>query len=84
MPALAPLASSYVWLSIDFENPGNSPFLRRFVTLSLPTLWVIEPADETPMLKWIGAATANELRDEGRQRVTAHFPHQTGFLSGRA
>lgn len=62
-PTLAPLADSYVWLAIDFEKQGNGPFLRRFESRSLPTLWVIEAASETPILKWIGAATASELHD---------------------
>src|SRR5262249_35752159 len=62
-PALRPLADKYVWLSIDSERRSNAPFLGKFVTKSLPTLWVIDAASETPLLKWIGAATASELPD---------------------
>jgi tetratricopeptide (TPR) repeat protein/thiol-disulfide isomerase/thioredoxin len=61
-PALQPLANSYVWLSIDSERRSNAPFLERFASRSLPTLWVIDPREQTPLLKWIGAATAGELR----------------------
>ncbi|HKP61583.1 MAG TPA: thioredoxin family protein [Polyangiales bacterium] len=61
-PALQPLAGSYVWLSIDSERRSNAQFLERFVSKSLPTLWVIDPENQLPVLKWIGAATAPELR----------------------
>ena len=60
-PALARLSSSFVWLAIDSERRDNSEFLQRFPTRNLPTLWVVEPTSQTPLLKWIGAATAREL-----------------------
>lgn len=61
-PALAELADAYVWLAIDSERALNRPFLERFPTRSLPTLWVIDPREQAPRLKWIGAATAIELK----------------------
>jgi thioredoxin-like negative regulator of GroEL len=61
-PVLAKLSSSFVWLAIDSENRGNAAFLKRFPTRNMPTLWVIDPSTQTPLLKWIGAATARELR----------------------
>jgi thiol-disulfide isomerase/thioredoxin len=60
-PALAELADDFVWLAIDSERAQNRPFLERFATRSLPTLWVIDPRAQSPLLKWIGAATAGEL-----------------------
>lgn len=60
-PALAKLSGSFVWLAIDSERRDNAAFLQRFPTRNLPTLWVIEPSSQTPLLKWIGAATAREL-----------------------
>jgi tetratricopeptide (TPR) repeat protein len=60
-PALSPLADAFVWLSLDSERPDSAPFLDRFKSTSLPTLWVIDPATQAPLLKWIGAATASEL-----------------------
>jgi thioredoxin-like negative regulator of GroEL len=61
-PLLAKLATSFVWVSIDSENKDNAGFLQKFPTRNLPTLWVIDPGNETPLLKWIGAATAPELK----------------------
>jgi thioredoxin-like negative regulator of GroEL len=60
-PALAKLSSSFVWLAIDSERRDNGAFLQRFPTRNLPTLWVVEPSSQAPLLKWIGAATAREL-----------------------
>jgi tetratricopeptide (TPR) repeat protein len=62
-PVLSELASSFVWLAIDAERRDNAAFLKRFPTRNMPTLWVIEPGTQTPVLKWIGAATAHELKD---------------------
>jgi tetratricopeptide (TPR) repeat protein len=61
-PALRPVAERYVWLAIDSEKGSNKPFLAQFPSRSLPTLWVIDPHTEAPQLKWIGTATAAELR----------------------
>ncbi len=60
-PALAPLAGSFVWASIDTEKPKSEGFLRKFPTKNWPTLWVIEPLSEKPVLKWAGSVTPSEL-----------------------
>jgi thioredoxin-like negative regulator of GroEL len=60
-PALIAKANHFVWLSIDSERQANDPFLARFSSTSIPTLWVIDAATERPTLKWIGTATASEL-----------------------
>lgn len=60
-PALAQLADAFVWLSIDSERADSAAFLKRYPSRSLPTLWVIDAAHQTPLLKWIGAATPEEL-----------------------
>jgi tetratricopeptide (TPR) repeat protein len=60
-PEMQPLANTFVWLSIDSEKAENADFLERFPSTSIPTLWVIDPANERAVLKWVGAATAPEL-----------------------
>jgi tetratricopeptide (TPR) repeat protein len=60
---LAKMADRFVWLAVDTESADNADFLARFPTMTLPTLWVIDPATETATMKWIGAATAAELDD---------------------
>jgi tetratricopeptide (TPR) repeat protein len=61
-PVLAPLAGDFVWLSVDTEKDVNASWVARFPHEALPTLWVIDPANEQPILKWAGTATAEELR----------------------
>ncbi len=55
------LADRFVWLALDSERAENTDFLTRFPTTVLPTLWVIDPATEKATMKWVGAATAQEL-----------------------
>jgi tetratricopeptide (TPR) repeat protein len=60
-PALAPVSSKVVWASIDTEKPASEGFLQKFPMQAWPTLWVIDPDSESPLLKWPGSATAKEL-----------------------
>jgi tetratricopeptide (TPR) repeat protein len=59
--ALAPLAGAFVWASIDTEKTKSEAFLRKFPMKNWPTLWVIDPSSEKPVLKWSGSVTASEL-----------------------
>jgi thioredoxin-like negative regulator of GroEL len=52
---------AFVWLAIDTERPENAVFVKQFPIDSLPTLFVIDPASETPTLRWLGSLTAPEL-----------------------
>lgn len=60
-PALAPYADRFVWAAIDTEKPGSAPFVAKFPIEAWPTLLVIDPASEKPLLRWLGAATTAEL-----------------------
>lgn len=62
-PTLAPLADDFVWLSIDTEREANAEWVARHPHSALPTLWVIDPNTDRPILKWAGTATAGELRE---------------------
>jgi tetratricopeptide (TPR) repeat protein len=59
--ALSKVAPSFVWASVDTEKPKSEPFLRKFPMKNWPTLWVIDPATEKPVLMWAGSVTAPEL-----------------------
>jgi tetratricopeptide (TPR) repeat protein len=60
---LGPLSNNFVWLSVNTEKAENAKFLERFPMQAWPTLWVIDPRDQRPVLKWLGSATAKELGD---------------------
>jgi tetratricopeptide (TPR) repeat protein len=61
-PILLGIKDAFVWLSVDSEKSDNAAFLDRFPAKSLPTLWIIDAKAEAPLFKWIGVATAEELR----------------------
>jgi thioredoxin-like negative regulator of GroEL len=58
---LRPLAGRFVWLSIDTERESNADLVSRLHVRVLPTLFVIDPADERVRLEWPGSLTAPEL-----------------------
>ena len=60
-PGLRPLADRFVWLSVDTDKPNNAWFVAKFASDAWPTLWVIDAADEAPILRWTHAATTAEL-----------------------
>lgn len=60
--SLAPLANDFVWLTIDTEKDENAAFVGRFPNAVWPTLWVLDPERQEPVLRWEGTATAAELR----------------------
>jgi tetratricopeptide (TPR) repeat protein len=60
-PALSGLAERFVWLSVDTERPQNAAFVSKLGVRVLPTLYVIDPASQEPILAWSGSLTAVEL-----------------------
>jgi len=62
-PALRGFASRFVWLSLDTERDENAAVVSKLGVRVLPTLYVLEPASEQPVLAWPGSLTATELAD---------------------
>ena len=60
-PALQPLADRFVWLEVDTDRPESAAFVERFPVQVWPTLFVLDPAGETALLRWPGSATASQL-----------------------
>jgi thiol-disulfide isomerase/thioredoxin len=58
---LQPLADRFVWLSVDTEREGNADLVSRLGVRVLPTVFVIDAADERVRLAWPGSLTAPEL-----------------------
>jgi tetratricopeptide (TPR) repeat protein len=51
----------FVWLAIDAEREGNAALVARLGVRFLPTLFVVDPATEKPVVAWPGSLTASEL-----------------------
>jgi thioredoxin-like negative regulator of GroEL len=59
--SLAALADRYVWLALDTERDDNAAIVTKLGVKVLPTLYVVDAADERVMLAWPGSLTAREL-----------------------
>jgi tetratricopeptide (TPR) repeat protein len=60
-PALARQAGRFVWLELDFDKPGNQPFIAREGVGYTPTLLVVDPADERQLASHIGGFSVPDL-----------------------
>lgn len=60
-PAMQRFARRFVWLSMDTERDANAQTTERLAVHVLPTLFVIDPMTEKPVLSWPGSLTAPEL-----------------------
>lgn len=80
-PSLAPLAKDFVWLAVDTEKDVNAAFVQKYPHDALPTLWIIDPATEKPLLKWAGTATAAELKAL-LVASTSNDPSMAAFIRG--
>jgi thioredoxin-like negative regulator of GroEL len=62
-PSLQRFSSRFVWLSLDTERDENAALVGRLAVKVLPTLYVLDPATEKPVVAWPGSLTAPELAD---------------------
>lgn len=60
-PKLLPMASRFVFLSLDTEKPESAAFLEKFPQRVWPTLLVIEPQQERVALRWLGSVTIEQM-----------------------
>jgi tetratricopeptide (TPR) repeat protein len=60
-PSLRHYADRFVWLTVDAEREDNAALVSRLGVRFLPTLYVVDPATERPVVAWPGALTAAEL-----------------------
>lgn len=70
--SLAARAGQFVWLSIDTEKKSNAPFLTKYPVEVWPTLFVVDPAKEKAVVRWVGGATVPQLEkllDDGRRAM---------------
>jgi tetratricopeptide (TPR) repeat protein len=60
-PALARHAGRFVWLELNYDKPGNQPFIARRGVAYTPSLYVLDPADERATASHLGGMTLPEL-----------------------
>src|SRR5512144_2623073 len=70
-PALASHAGQFVWLDLNTDNTANEPVLQKHEADALPTFLVVDPKDESVVLRWVGSFTvaqAEAFLEEAREK----------------
>ena len=72
--ALAPEAGRFVFFAWDTEKAQNAGLKKKYPVQALPSFFVVDPATETPALRWVGGATVPQMRrilDDGARALAA-------------
>ncbi|MBI2213682.1 MAG: thioredoxin family protein [Acidobacteria bacterium] len=79
-PKLVPYGSKFIWVGIDIDKAQNAAIKKKFVIEGVPSFFIVDPADDSVALRWLGSATvpqlmeilddgANAVAKKGEQRV---------------
>src|ERR1039458_3079347 len=89
--ALERQAGRFVWLSINTEMRANAAVLAKVTVEAWPSFYVIDPASEKVVLRYVGGATVPQLLrilDDGERVANAaggmHKPDETDETLGKA
>src|ERR1019366_825266 len=89
--ALERQAGRFVWLSINTELRANAAVLAKYPVQAWPSLYVIDPASEKVVLRYVGGATVPQLQrilDDGARIASAaggtQRPDEAGEALGKA
>lgn len=62
-PALGKYSSKFVWAAIDIDKAQNAAVKKQFVIEGVPSFFIVDPADGSVALRWLGSATVAQLSD---------------------
>jgi hypothetical protein len=71
-PALASHAGQFVWLELNTDRTENEAALQKHEADALPTFLVVDPKDESVVLRWVGSFTvpqAEAFLEEAREKL---------------
>ncbi len=61
-PKLQAFEDRFVFLAVNTDKVDSAgPFLEKFPMEGWPTLFIVDPVTEKPVLKWVGTATLPQL-----------------------
>ncbi len=72
--ALGRQAGRFVWLSVNTEKRENAPVLAKYPVKVWPSFYVIDPATEKIVFRWVGGATTPQMQrilDDGAKAAGA-------------
>lgn len=78
--ALASQAGRFVWLELNTDLTTNAAVLEKHEADALPTYLVVDPKDETVVLRWVGSFTvpqAETFLQEARDKMAGAMPPAT-------
>ncbi len=85
LPGISPEAGRFVFFAWDTEKAQNAGLKKKYPVQALPSFFVVDPATETPALRWVGGATVPQMRkilDDGARalaaRATEGLPAELG------
>ncbi len=70
-------AGRFVWLAINTEKSENAAFLAKYPVPALPTFFVIDPRSESPVLRWTGGMSVDQVEKVFDDGETA-YRHAVG------
>ena len=79
-PALASQAGRFVWLELNTDLTANAAVLEKHEADALPTYLVVDPRDESVVLRWTGSFTvaqAEAFLQEARDKMAGAAPPAT-------
>src|SRR5512134_2317765 len=79
-PALASQAGRFVWLELNTDLTANAAVLEKHEADALPTYLVLDPKDETVVLRWVGSFTVTQAEaflQEASDRMAGQTPPST-------
>jgi tetratricopeptide (TPR) repeat protein len=71
-PALSSQAGRFVWLELNTDLTTNAAALEKHEADAMPTYLVVDPKDETVVLRWVGSFTvpqAETFLQEARDKM---------------
>lgn len=76
-PALTSRAGQFVWLELNVDDERNAAHRERLTVEALPTFFVVNPADESVVMRRVDGMTVAEMAsflDEARAAATGAAP----------
>jgi len=76
-PALTSKAGQFVWLELNVDDERNAAHRERLSLEALPTFYVLNPADESVVMRRVDGMSVGEMvafLDEARVAATGPAP----------
>ncbi len=59
--AMKRVATKHTWLALDYDQPANAAFFKKFPINAFPTFMVIDPKTDEVVARWLGSGTADQM-----------------------